>query len=302
MPRTSYLQQIARRADSNLPLLKPPRSVTRRGGTTPSLSQDVLTETRSFVQRPSTLTVEPNAAPFIQAAGVKEHKPILSNTHALSDIMEKTAERGVTQEITPRSPNPPLKRHDPTVPKAPALSLPGDSAEVERSAPPIVSRRPHMGAQVTPAKPSSHITADIHEPLPAAQIVSTGQVEKPVETQVLHTRPRSISEHGQRAAARSARSWPIDDFAPQSGDTSVRPPTKAAQITLVPLPAARPAAPMRESKLSQGTALHIGSIDVHIVPSPVAPPPPPTARSTAKRQSGPALSREFTSSFGLRQG
>src|SRR2546427_4196368 len=99
MPRTSYLQQIARRADSNLPLLKPPRSVTRHGGTTPSFSQDVLAETCPFVQRPSALTVKPDAVPFIQGAGVKEDKPILSAT------MEKTAEWGVMQEITPRSPN-----------------------------------------------------------------------------------------------------------------------------------------------------------------------------------------------------
>ena len=94
MPRTSYLQQIARRADSNLPLLKPPRSVTRSGGTTPSLSQDALAETRLSVQRPSALTIEPNSVPFLQGTDVKEHKPILSDTHALPDTMEKTAERG----------------------------------------------------------------------------------------------------------------------------------------------------------------------------------------------------------------
>jgi hypothetical protein len=286
MPRTSYLQQIARRANSNLPLLKPPRSVTRSGGTTSSLSQDALAETRLSVQRPSALTIEPNSVPFLQGADVKEHKHILSDT----------------QEITPLPPNTPLKRHDPAVPEAPALSSPGGSDEVERGAPPIVSRRPHMGAQVTPAKPPSHITADIHEPLPAPQIVSTRQVDKPSEMQVLHTRPRSISEQGQTAAARSTRSLPIDDPALQSGDTSVSPPPKPAQITLVPLPAARPAASMRESRMPQGTAIHIGCIDVQIMPSPIVPPAPATVRSTAKPQSGPALSREFTSSFGLRQG
>src|SRR5712691_10820266 len=114
MPRTSYLQQIARRADSNLPLLKPPRSVTRSGGTTPSLSQGAQAETRLSVQRPSALTIEPNSVAFLRGADLKGHKPILSDAHALPDAMEKTAERGVTQEITSLPPNSPLKRHDPT--------------------------------------------------------------------------------------------------------------------------------------------------------------------------------------------
>src|SRR5437016_5132624 len=100
MPRTSYLRRIARRTNENMPLLKPLRSATRRGGTIPSLSQDVLAETSPFVQRPSALIGEANSVPFIQAAAdVKEHKPTLSETRVHSDTIEKTAEGVVTHDI-----------------------------------------------------------------------------------------------------------------------------------------------------------------------------------------------------------
>lgn len=303
MPRTFYLQRIARRTNHDIPLLKPPRTVARRGETISSLSQDALAEIGPFVQRPPALTGEATSVPFLQAAAdMKEHNPTLSETRVLSETLEKTAEGVVAQEITRLSPNPPLKRYDLAIPKAPVLPSPGDSAEVERSTPRIVSERPDMEVQLTLAETASRATVEKHEPLPAAQVASAVQIESATEAQVIRSRQRSTSEQELAAVARSARSWPIDDSAPQKSDRNMQSSTQPAHITLVPLPPARPAPLMRESEMSRGTAIRIGAIDVQIVPSPVASPLPPAGRSITKPQSAPALSREFTSFFGLRQG
>lgn len=316
MPRTSYLRQIARRAEGNLPLLKPPRSIMGRG------------ESRPFMQGSSALTAEPNTLLSIQAAAaVKEDKP------SLSDTIEKTAEGEVTHEETARSANAPFKRHNPAVPKTRVPSSRRDAAEVEGSASPVVSGRPDTEIQITAAKARPRVSGEKRGALPAEQVVSAALVETPAmevqitaakpgsrvsvekreaspaaqaeptsQLQAIRSRQHSISEREQAEAASSVRSGPIDDPAPQSRDTSVKSPGESVQIRLVPLPALRPATPMREPKVLQSNAVHIGSIDVQIVPAPVAPPAPPTAHSTAQPQSAPALSREFTSSFGLRQG
>ncbi|MEH1778471.1 MAG: hypothetical protein V7L26_04865 [Nostoc sp.] len=61
--------------------------------------------------------------------------------------------------------------------------------------------------------------------------------------------------------------------------------------------------PMRTAELPQPSTVHIGAIEVHIVPPPTPPPSVPirVVSVAAKSGSAPILSRGFISAFGLRQ-
>ncbi len=83
-------------------------------------------------------------------------------------------------------------------------------------------------------------------------------------------------------------------------------PGRSAQITLVPKTSERQAGSSSQKtkpEAQQQTSIHIGTIEVQIVPPQTPPLPLSTPRPTQARQpSTSALSRELTSFIGLRQG
>lgn len=77
---------------------------------------------------------------------------------------------------------------------------------------------------------------------------------------------------------------------------------RSAPITLVPHPPERPATSIPLKTKEQPTSIHIGAIEVQIVPPPVPPTPLPVPRPAQPRQRfASPLSRELTSFIGLRQ-
>ncbi len=129
----------------------------------------------------------------------------------------------------------------------------------------------------------------------------------------------ALSQQGDRSSMLPRGfipSEPLPDQRSQQG--SVTPSPKSAtfplQTTLEPPPAEssfrKPdvldiphpwVEPRNVSSTRQANTVHIGSIDVHIMPPPL-PPVQPTTPTPAVKSSPSPLSRGFTSSFGLRQG
>ncbi len=246
--RSSYLRSIALHADSNLPLLRQPRTQTRRWGKMPS--QDVLAVTTLSVQRPS---VNPGTVALLQ--------PLMHNVVELQPAlpMQRTTEMEVPLQATSPSSPRPSRGHAPIV-------SPGTSPANEGSTPMIGSQKSQAEIQLTPARTKQSPTFE------------TGRTSLPHMTS---KEPTSVSS-GEQSTRVTLR--PICG---QESDVS----------TITPRLHGRPAASLQKQ---ERTTIHIGTIDVHVVPPAT---PLPTARSTtARARSASALSREFTSVIGLRQG
>lgn len=259
----SYLRQLARRAHGNLPLLKPPRSFARREGPL-SGAQRLLTNRQSTV-------------PFSQASArlAQERSTVFSKeAEPATPVREQSAEEAVP-EVTQLSPDSLFKGHTSDVPATRIVFSPGKAPGAHLSA--DVVPQPRMEVQITPEQPIS---------LPAAQVETAPDA------------PRSASSP-DTVRTQKATSQQGNEDGMQKGDTGKQSPT---QIMLASLPRPTPVRPARESARLQGTAIHIGTIEVQILPPPIRPSPAPSVPSAARPQPASLLSRELTSSFGLRQG
>jgi hypothetical protein len=372
-PRTSsYLRYITRHHDSNLPLLKPSRTLTQLWGT--MLPQDRATETMLPSQHPSART---GAIPLLQdivplsAQRATELQPALSTT--------KIAQPALGQEATSPSSALPSRLLAP-------VALPGGSPATEETALTARHQQPQMEMQLAPAKstrtsssPATEETAPTarhQQPQREIQLVpakstrtSSSPVIEETTSTTSHQQPEmqltaakstrmsssaattelvSLVSHQQpqreiqlapakstrSVAAETSRSSPATQVT-FDRQTRASGEKKPASVTLRPLsrlqqevtstltnsrrsadfagqesnasarahgPQHRSAALPHTQETQQHPAIHIGTIDIHIVsPAPAAPLPP--ARSTTVRShSTPALSREMTSFIGLRQG
>jgi hypothetical protein len=117
---------------------------------------------------------------------------------------------------------------------------------------------------------------------------------------------RPISQQEQPTTVTSTRSKRSGDVTHQELEEITKTPIRPAQITLVPQAQERSAtspAQQARQQTPQGTTIHIGTIEVQIVPPSAPPMPLPASRPAPTRtRSTSALSRELTSFIGLRQG
>ncbi len=273
MPRTpSYFQHIAPRPADTLPLLQPPRVLMRRWEV--AAPQDAVSEiTPSLAaQRPPTANsrLEDTGAPSFQA-------PV--------------------RKATEQPPTPPVEKAVEVVLEAGSLTARSQKSQTE--------------IKPTPVKPgrSLHgITPEVDQPLHAIQSKATPQAGAINEERYRSVMPTPTAKQESKVttmANTSTKSRRSDDVRPTS-DAGIKVPTRPARVTLVPQAQEKPMASPAKRDAQQRSSVHIGTIDIHIVPPP-APPiptvPSPTARSTTARPPArPALSRELTSFVGLRQG
>lgn len=238
---SSYLRHMAHHYDSHLPLLKPPRTLTRRWGTT--LLHDRVTETTTLTQ-PSSL-----------------HAPVALPGNS-----------PVTEETTSEVWKPQMD-----IQLAPAKSARMSSPPVtEKSAPGSRKQQPQVDIQPAPAKPAHSLAAETSRPSNTMHVTSDRQTRAASKDKPVMLRPRLQQE---APAITPTNSRPPVDFLGQSRST-----------------------PHRQETQQQHAAIHIGTIDIHIVPPAPAAPLPPRQSTTARPRSTSALSREMTSFIGLRQG
>jgi hypothetical protein len=330
MPRTSsYLQHIARRPAGTLPLLQPPRALRRRwevatpqeavNEITPSLAAQHPLGSANFSpviedSTDSTSTPRRQKPPEeIQLTVMKPGKPVHGVASAAGQSLltarsNATAQGKATSEkqqsnVTSR----PNARQESRAPTAANTSTRGRRTDAAHPESDVSTKAPIRPAPLTLVPQAQDRPAD--QPYLADQINAKTQTRTTSEEQYIGVtlRPDPRQElTATRTPITSTRRERTADAAHPESDVNTKAPLRPALVTLVPQAQDRPMASPAKRDTQQGSSVHIGTIDIHIMPPPappVSPVPSPTAHGTTARPADrPALSRELTSFVGLRQG
>lgn len=297
MPQPSYLQQITRRA-SGMPILKPARSPLGRTDILPLLEMpEAPVPQQSLPLPPSTrqeLTADvEEQTSYLTATSVRDSTSISSPPAQHQDSI------GVTTPSPSASLNRPVE----------ATFVPSTSQENLHANPrPIVN--PEMPRQTSPDKTVFIDTSEESRPIPGKQT----NLQSMVIPQTRERKPQpegieaSVGRNPPRPRTETNALLPVsDNSTATTAQVDFRSPNRPEQESLpqswLSQPASTPtwSTPVAtQTELPKGNSIHIGSIDVHIVPPPAVPAK--VAPTRAKSGSTSTLSRGFTSSFGLRQG
>jgi len=305
MPRNSYLGRIAARAVGSLAALQPPRLLFRPNPGPPA--NDTPTSAEGSASSPP--------LPQQEAPPVRPRIPAPVGHPPVPDLAEQSlpkpaivppprAEPSATvSSPTPISPptSTPARRGTP-LPRAVAVE-----AEAEISPPTIIHRPgPPKPAPVhakvvgvSPGESKTPPTARPSNPPRASFIVeSPPAVGAPARgAKATEAAPPQPAPSPHAAFQTEVRPEKPAATPPARTPSTAAPPGPLVRAVLQPSPPAPPAAaPSREPPQQ---AIRIGSIEVQVLPPEAATPtvPPP-----AKPRSAVTLARDFTSSFGLRQG
>ena len=295
MPRSSYFQRIAR-TEKRVPGLRPPAAIFRRWTLMPG-----STERSPTTARPdSAATVEPVRAP----ARAAREKSTVRNPSRVSAVEDSPA--AVRKRVKPPqiSSQEEVSKHSDIAPITPALEPP---VTVETKSPTKSKRRTMREVvdrghdlEVSSAKPSiqmqpkreRRILTNERKAAEHAEESTATSALRPVASPVRRRRARpekqplailTVETVSERTTDRTP-SRPLDSYRPNNQSA----PTPRTPVTRWRRP--EPSAP----------TVKIGTIDVHVAP----PLPPQQARVVrpSGRSSATALSRGFTTPFGLRQG
>jgi len=314
---SSYLRQVTRHHEGNLPLLKPPHTLAQHWRTLspyerttetmqPARYSLAETGTSQVLQKPASLSIQDETEPqptqpptkIEQAAGKQEAtSPSSTRPSAflapvtLPDSSPVTEERTTATSAQVRrspasvEPTPePLARKQRSqveVRQVPATSTHSSTAETDQSSLATLERN----------APDELRRAEIAAGTGRSSLVTRAAPDKPtgvsdnVKPASITLRPRSGQP--QEAIGTPTNNRRITDLAEQESRISAR----ALE------PQRRSAALPYKQETQQHAAIHIGSIDIHIV---AAAPLAPARSATARPHS--SLSREMTSFIGLRQG
>jgi len=330
--KSSYFRHINRQHESNLPLLKPLRTLIQRWGAIPPqhrVKETALPVQPSSVKAGKTLQLQdpifPSTQHVMELQPVVERRVTLSSPpppsglHApvppadSSPVSKGTAPAKGDQQLQVEiQPAPAKSMHTSSLPQAVELAhATGDqqpegeiqpahatsrytssSPRAVKFIPPTRDQQPEGEIQLAPAKSARSAAAEKSGASRARRITAGEQTTAPAEkkTASITLRPPPVQQQG--AMITSTNSLHPAAFMRQEDDASAR----------VPGPQQSPGAVPHKQEAQQHATIHIGTIDVHIVPP--APPVPlsPVRGSTARPPSTPALSREMTSFIGLRQG
>lgn len=323
--RSSYLSLITRRELGGLQAIRPPNPLLRRWGmTVPDLHPGerqttdpepahIPTSASSFSAPPISVAPVSSPSPELQRPGrdllvepanvfnseqpVREKKPSKLMGDAKATLMgEATAPDNSVESSTPR----PFVRARRSLPETKDPVAQTDAAQItgapvarvpvdERSATPIL-----LEETTEPPSPSAALSLPtmVVTPLPSSVRNTTDESAKtetaPIKfSPTRHTPEVSSMTEPQPVASVRPGSVVVANHAP---DSAPLPPAVAPQLR-----GRREVTPT-----TKVPAVHIGSVEVRIVP-PAAPPNKPQ-RAAAGSASSVLLSRGFTTSFGLRQG
>jgi hypothetical protein len=306
MPRNSYLGRIAARAVGSLAALQPPRLFFRPNPGPPA--NDTPTSAEGSA---SSLPLPQQEAP-----PVRPRNPAPLRQPSVPDLAEQSlpkpaivppprAEPSATvSSPTPISPPPSAPARGGTpLPRAVAVEAEAEISPptiIHRSGPPkpapvhakVVGVSPGESKTPPPAKPSNPPRASfIVESPPAAGAPARG-------AKVTEAAPPQSAPSPHAALQTQARPEKPAATPPARTPSTAAPPGPLVRAVLQPSPPPPPAAAAVSREPPQ-QAIRIGSIEVEVLPpeapTPAVPPP-------AKPKSAVTLARDFTSSFGLRQG
>lgn len=236
--------------------------------------------------------------------------------------------------VRKRPPQTPPKISPAENPVAPA---PAQIRSSTRPAPPPIEKRiaskPKLPAELEPSQPAQQPRISTVHPKPQIALkAATPTIPEQTLPQSLQPKTRArpeqqitvtlrsdhAIEHADDATVGATNAEPFVRSATESSstrhnettETRVRPTDTAEEKVSHRRDIDRDAAEGRtiagpvftraRAREASGPRLQIGTIDVHIAPPPIANPPSKVGRSTLT-QSASALSRGFTSPFGLRQ-
>lgn len=335
MARPSYLHQLARRSLIHLANLKPPSPILRRWELT--RFSVPLTETVRHAPSSSVTSAEVPAAETLAPAVRPDERdhihpamPVpatqrysLTVGNAKPEVALMSGLSGEKHVRRPLSlPRVRMQEDGPVgarmAPLATKKTLGDENARPVGSdtpdAPPVRFQPLSVVNKVGKEDPKSP-TQTTERGLEPVKVSSLAKSKAPEAFPFLQPSPKSRAGLTTRSQAPERRLRSIPEQEPGSatlsrpisarGSASSATPAAAAALsrpaeaTVGPSVQSSSSRPRRNSEKLAGTAIHIGTVDVRIAPPsghPQAAPRP--AQSTP----GPALSRGFTSSFGLRQG
>jgi hypothetical protein len=312
MPQPSYLQTIARRGKSPLPVLMPPRSPLSRIEV--PLTAEVADESIP-VQSPSEpanrVVVSPQQQASIQMKQARS--PVDSATTAparLPSSIEVPQEIQATPVLSQRSSVSPAVQNfqqktsltvQPTTPVTHSIPAPEELSQL-----PTRSGQSSNFAPVTSVpKPRSYLakaaTSLMLKTSPKVSKEASPEIASPEvsESVVIH------SKVSKEASPEASESVVIHSKVSKAASPEIASPEVSESVVILQVPQNDSARqkfdrPPQSTATAQSNTVRIGTIDIHIAPPPT-PPIQPVATAPKPVALSP-LARGFTSSFGLRQG
>lgn len=295
MSQLSYLQQIAQRASDHLPVLMPPRSTfTRFDSPVPMEILDEFLQSESRVlaeERPSMLS----SLNTVQTEAQKE-----SVANPLIQLPNTTLEPSpaIVSLTSPELPNPTQVAFE-TISDVEMSSL--FVQGIPEIAPQALQPRTEGLPDRTPYVIASQ---NLSQPKPSTltpaimELSNLSQAEHFKES-FMPTESTATNDHG-------SLHWLTPIIQNRNQDRNIEMPLLEPQLREIYSEVADSPIALETQELAtqehspKGNTIHIGEIDIQIVPATVAPnaiaPPPAKSGSTNR------LARNFSGSFGLRQG
>lgn len=338
MGRGSYAKRLIGRAPPRMPILKPTippfhRRIAPEFTASP-LETDAVPPVQPFAREKAPQQAETNpksstaasdraqpSTTFRPKSDLQERKFLNPPPAQAADLADKA------QIIEPREEQPTLKpsalKDEARESRANVNIRLSENATIDLVTPDFQTTRPRARRswpqkqeEVTEGKTAIPRRITIERHLQAASLASAGKAKEPVEEATAATsqkkgslirsiNPPSIELHKpyKAKAARSEKS--AQELQPQKNPLEKQALAVARQFE--PRVTQGPAATRKQQEQQARTAIgvHIGNLEVRILP-PAPPPPAPPAPIIKPQQARPApatvLSRSFTSSLGLSQG
>lgn len=313
MPQLSYLQTIARRGTSHLPVLMPPRSPLSRieSPQTPEIAHESIA-----VQPPSEpanrVVVSSEQQPSTQMKQVRSSPVDLATTSPakvpsieLSQEFQAAPVFSQTNSVSPAVQNSPQKTSltvQPTTPVTHSIPAPEELSQLPNRS----GQSSNLAPITTLPKPRSYLakaaTSLMLKTSPKVSQVASPETASPEvsESVVIH------SKLSKTASSEVSESVVIDSKLSKIASPETPSPEVSESVVILQVPQNDSARqkfdrpPRSSTATDQGNKVHIGTIDIHIA-SPPTPPIQPVATAPKSVALSP-LARGFTSSFGLRQG
>ncbi|MEG4318612.1 MULTISPECIES: hypothetical protein [unclassified Microcoleus] len=301
MPQSSYLQTIARRGTSHLPVLMPPRSPLSRieAPQTPEVAGESIpaqlpSEPANRVvvsseQQPSiqmkqvrspvdSATTSPAQVPSVELPQEIQATPVFSQTSSVSPAVQNSQQQPSTQTVQP------------TTPVSHSIQPPDSLAQ----SPNRSGQSSNLTSVTTLPKPRSYLakaaTSFMLKTSPKVSKATSPETASPEvsESFVIHSKVSKVAST-ETASAEVSESFVILQAPQNDADPNISASERQKFDR-----------PPQSTATARGNTVHIGTIDIHIAPPPT-PPIQPVATAPKPVALSP-LARGFTSSFGLRQG